>query len=104
MESKKVGGLTVNDGNGLYDNEGLIDNVIVKLNETVKNLTDGQYVCFCGNIQQIAQMLVCLKKAIKQEKESADAKIEQLKRIIQENGMEIKETPINNGGADNGAE
>ena len=104
MEARKVGNMTVNDGKGLYDNDGLIEKAIVKLNEAIKDLTGGQYISFCGGIEQIAQILVCLKKAVKQEKDSSNAKIEELKRVIRENGMEIVETPIDNGGADNGTD
>lgn len=89
MGAKKLGDLTVNDGKGLYDNEGLIDNAIVKLNEAIKDAMNGQYISFCGCVEQVAQMLLCLKKSIKQEAENATAKIEELKRLLQASGTEM---------------
>ncbi len=84
MESKKVGDLTVNDGKGFLDNEGMIDMIIVSCNSAVKELLAGQYINFCSKMGNIAQMLLSLKKGVKNDMKSMQGKIEELKRIIDE--------------------
>lgn len=69
------------DNKGLYNNEGICDRGIVICNETVKALASGQYIAFCDNIHQIAQIFANLKTGIKADRESLTQKIEDLKRI-----------------------
>lgn len=68
------------DNKGLYNNEGICDRGIVICNETVKALASGQYIAFCDNIHQIAQIFANLKTAVKADRESIEQKIEDLKR------------------------
>lgn len=68
------------DNKGLYNNEGICDRGIVICNETVKALASGQYIAFCDNIHQIAQIFANLKTAVKADRESLEQKIEDLKR------------------------
>lgn len=68
------------DNKGLYNNEGICDRGIVICNETVKALASGQYIAFCDNIHQIAQIFANLKSAVKADRESLEQKIEDLKR------------------------
>ena len=77
---KKVGDMTVNDGKGLYDNEGLCDTLLVELNRIPKILMDGQYIQFCAVIQSMAQRITNLKQGIKTDLESKDKIIEELKK------------------------
>ena len=92
---KKVGDLTVNDGKGLMDNEGLCDSLLVDLNRIPKALMDGQNIQFCAIIQSMAQRLTKLKSGIKADLESKDKIIEELKRLndelIQANTEAIRE-------------
>ena len=92
---KKVGDLTVNDGKGLMDNEGLCDSLLVDLNRIPKALMDGQNIQFCAIIQSMAQRLTKLKSGIKADLESKDKIIEELKRLndelIQANNEAIRE-------------
>jgi hypothetical protein len=89
---KKVGDMTVNDGKGLYDNEGLCDALLVELNRIPKILMDGQYIQFCAVIQSMAQRITNLKQGIKTDLESKDKIIEELKKanqaLMQERGEE----------------
>jgi hypothetical protein len=77
---KKIGDTTVNDGNGLYDNEGLCDTLLYDLNRIPKILMDGQYIQFCAVIHSMAQRLVNLKGGIKADLDGKDRIIEQLKQ------------------------
>ena len=71
---------TVNDGGGLWDNEGVCDSGIRLCNAALKDLIDGQYLLFVNKLEQVAQIFANLKKGIKDDRESLEGKIEELKR------------------------
>ena len=71
----------VNDGKGLWDNDGVCDKAIILCNEAVKDLVGGQYLAFCNKMTQVAQILNNLKSGIKNDRESLEHKIEELKRM-----------------------
>lgn len=71
----------VNDGRGLYDNEGICDKGIVLVNSALKDLFNGQYLAFANKLEQVAKIFANLKTGIKEERESYEANIEELKRI-----------------------
>lgn len=76
--------ITINDGKGLYDSDGLIDSLIVDCNDAVKELISGQYIQFCTVILNMAQKLVELKKGLKADIESKNRTIGELKQINDE--------------------
>ena len=78
---KKVGDLKVNNGGGLLDNDGMIDQIIITCNDAVKELTNGQYINFCTKISNVGQMLIVLKRGIKEYHEAMQKKVDELKRI-----------------------
>ena len=84
MEPKKHGDLTVNDGKGLLDNDGMIDMIIISCNQAIKELTNGQYINFCSKMGEIAQMLLSLKKGVHNDLEAMQKKVDELKRIVDE--------------------
>ena len=88
-EIKKYGDITVNDGKGLLDNDGMIDAIIVKLNSSVQLLFNGKYIPFCGCINELGQMLVTLKKGISNETSKLKSNIESLKSLNHELNVEI---------------
>ena len=73
--------MKLNDGKGLYDNEGLIDTLIANLNSLQKLLMTGQYIQYCAMITGMAQKLVNLKDGIRSDMDSMKEKVEDLKRI-----------------------
>ena len=79
MNSKKIGDLTVNDGRGLFDNEGLCDTLINDMNNLLKQFLTGQYLTGCIVVSQISQKLINLKKGIKTDTDSLKNNIEELK-------------------------
>jgi hypothetical protein len=83
-EARKLGDLTVNDGKGLYDNEGVCDTLLVDLNRLPKILMDGQYIQFCAVIQSMAQRIKNLKEGIRNDTDSLKNNIETLKRANDE--------------------
>ena len=69
----------INDGKGLWDNEGICDKAIIICNDALKQLFSGEYLNFCNNIHQVATILVNLKAGIKEERKSYEERIEDLK-------------------------
>ena len=72
---------TVNDGNGLYDNEGICDKGISLCNSALKDLVSGQYLAFVNKVEQIAKIFANLKDGIRADRESLEANVEELKRM-----------------------
>lgn len=78
--------MTVNDGKGLYDNQGLCDALIVDCNNAVKSICTGQYVQFCNIIVQMVQKLSNLKKGIENDMKDREETIETLKAELRNAG------------------
>ncbi|MBO7206995.1 MAG: hypothetical protein J6W10_05220 [Kiritimatiellae bacterium] len=72
----------MNDGKGLFDNEGLCDTIKQDLNSLIKLAMNGQYILACSLVASIAVRLENLKKGIKSDSDSQKEKIEELKRQI----------------------
>lgn len=70
--------MTVNDGNGLYDNVGLCDTLIENLNNLLKNVAAGQYIRVCSITMEMVQKLMNLKQGIKNDRESLENGIKEL--------------------------
>lgn len=79
MTKKQYGDITVNDGKGLFDNEGLCDSLIEDLNRLPKLLIDGQFIQFCVIVTGMVQKLINLKKGIKDDMNSLKKNVEELK-------------------------
>lgn len=89
--------MKINDGNGLYDNQGLCDSLILDCNNLVKQITGGNYVSFCGIVVQMVQKLGNLKEGIKHDLESKNNIIDELKSMnaeLQEHNTGI---PVDRG-------
>ena len=81
--------LSVNDGKGLFDSDGLIDTLIVDCHSAVKDLVSGSYIGFCAKIVEMIQKLNRLKKGIKEDKESLEKQIRELREMLDDiNGKE----------------
>ena len=99
---KKVGDLTVNDGKGLMDNEGLCDSLLIDLNNISKQLMTGQYIQFCTLVVSMSQKLINLKKGIANDMHSMKDKLEELKRINDDLMEQISGLPVERNGDGNG--
>lgn len=73
--------LTVNDGKGLMDTYGMIDSLIVDVNDMVKLICSGQYVAFCQKPVAIVQKLAALRNGIKAEMDNREAQITDMKQL-----------------------
>lgn len=99
---KKVGDLTVNDGKGLMDNEGLCDSLLIDLNNISKHLMTGQYIQFCTLVVSMSQKLINLKKGITNDMQSMKDKLEEMKRMNDDLMQQISGLPVERNGDDNG--
>lgn len=102
MQEKRVGDVTVNDGKGLYDNEGICDLLIRDLNSLPKLMMDGQYIQFCVAVAGMAQKLLNLKKGIKADMDSMKEKVDELKRMNYQLQEQISGLPVERNGDGNG--
>ena len=102
MKEKKFGDLTVNDGKGLFDSEGLCDSLLLDLNNLPKALASGQYIQFCATITGMGQKLVNLKKGIQADMDSMKEKVEELKRMNDSLVEQMTGLPVEKDGAENG--
>lgn len=99
---KKVGDLTVNDGKGLMDNEGLCDSLLLDLNNLPKVLMTGQYIQFCAKVSSMAARLANLKKGIADDMQSMKDKVEELKRMNNDLVKQLSEIQVERNGDSNG--
>lgn len=83
-EVKKIGGATVNDGRGLWDNEGLIDTMLTDLNDLMKCMAAGQYIRYADITVKFVQKLNNLKKGMKAELKDKEDQIADLQRLNNE--------------------
>lgn len=91
---KKIGDLTVNDGKGLMDSEGLCDSLLSDLNNIPKILMTGQYIQFCVLVTGMSQKLINLKKGITNDMQSMKDKVEELKRTNDDLMEQITGLPV----------
>lgn len=83
-KEKKIGNLTVNDGHGLLDNEGLCDSLVEDLNNLLKNIAAGQYIRVSSLVLEMVQKLMNLKKGIRNDRKSLEDQLEDLRRLNNE--------------------
>ena len=72
--------MEVNDGKGLFDKFGMID----EMSRKMEALADAKGVFRCGLIWDISQMLKALKNGLQNEDKATAQKIEEMKRIVEE--------------------
>lgn len=78
MEKRSIDGVTVNDGKGLLDNDGLMQTIIVDCNDAVKGALSGNYISFCDKMVQVVQKVSLLRKNWEQEMNAKEKQIADL--------------------------
>lgn len=86
---RKVAESEVNNGNGLYDSQGLIDTLISDCNNAVKSCVGGQYIAFCNIMVQMVRKLDILKKGVSNEMKNRDDIIQSLKDELKKCGKTV---------------
>ncbi len=74
--------VNVNDGNGLYDNVGLIETLIVDCERVMKALVSGEYMRFSALMVGMVQKLNNLHDGVKNDMESLKKQVEDLQRFV----------------------
>ena len=87
----------INDGGGLYDNEGLVDTIILDCNELIKMLFSGRYIEFCATLVAMVQKLGSLKNGIKNEKAAAREQMADLRRMNNDLAEKAYGQPVDRG-------
>lgn len=93
-EARRVANVTVNDGSGLLDNMGLIDSLIVDVNNQFKALVSGEYVRFQDLSVKMIQKLANLRNGIKTERESLEEENAELRRMNDELAEKVYGVPV----------
>lgn len=89
--------MPVNDGGGLYDNQGLCDTLIIDCNNLIKSGFAGQYIQVCNTVVSMVQKITNLKNGIKADLESKDRIIEEYKRMNDALMTEKTGLPVDGG-------
>lgn len=89
--------MTVNDGKGLYNNQGLCDTLKSDLNNLLKNMASGQYLQMSGLVVQMCQKLDNLKEGIAADLASKDRIIEELTKLNDELAEKQTGMPVERG-------
>lgn len=74
--------VNVNDGNGLHDNVGLIETLIVDCERVMKALVSGEYMRFSALMVGMVQKLNNLHDGVKNDMESLKKQVEDLQRFV----------------------
>lgn len=102
MMGKKIGDLTVNDGKGLLDNDGVCDSLLLDLNKLPKLLIDGQFIQFCTIVSGMAQRIVNLKSGIKNDLDAVKQQLDEANKHCDELANEIFIITKKDGGENGG--
>lgn len=91
---RDVANVTVNDGKGLFDADGLMDTIIMDCNDAVKHCVTGQYIAFCGVMTNIVQKVAVLKEGYKAEMAGKDETILELRKANDELIEKVTGLPV----------
>lgn len=84
---------------GLFNYSDLLDTLTTDCNNLVRNMAEGQYIQFCNRIVSMAQKIQELKTGMKNDLDSKDRQIEELKKLNNEMASKITGLPVNDGPA-----
>ena len=80
--------MTINDGKGIFDKYGMLDEIKKRL----EILADAKGVFRCGLIWDINDMVKAIEEGLRKDDEANAAKIEELKRMNSANTANIANT------------
>ena len=81
---KRIGDLVINDGRGIYDNEGIAETLIDDLNNLLKALISQQYIFCIDIVVQMSQKIDKLRKGINADMNDLKYQLEDMKRLNNE--------------------
>lgn len=87
--------ISLNDGKGLFDSQGLIDTLIVDCNNLLKHLLGGQYIQFCNTIIGMVQKLGQLRDGVAADMAAKDKAIREMQDLNDKLAAEVYGIPVN---------
>lgn len=78
----------------MYDNQQLIDTLIVDCNNAVGAMTQGQYILFCRIMYEMVQKLGNLKKGVAADLKNREEIIAGLKDQLRSAGIQVEDIPV----------
>lgn len=75
----------------IMTNSELIESLILDLNNSLKEITSGQYINFCSIVYQMAQKLINLRNTIDNDLKNREQTIETLKEELRNAGHEVND-------------
>ena len=73
----------------IMTNTELIESLILDLNNSLKEITNGQYIQFCSIVYQMAQKLINLRNTVDNDLKNRDETIETLKNELRAAGHDV---------------
>lgn len=81
-------------GKGLFDNQQLIDTMIVDCNNAVGAIAQGQYILFCRLMYEMVQKLGNLKMGVAADMRNREEIIAGLKDELRKAGVQVEDIPV----------
>lgn len=78
----------------MFDNQQLIDSMILDCNNAVGAIAQGQYILFCRIMYEMVQKLGNLKKGVAVELKNREEIIAGLKDQLRNAGMQVEDVPV----------
>lgn len=78
----------------MFDNQQLIDSMILDCNNAVGAIAQGQYILFCRLMYEMVQKLGNLKKGVAVELKNREEIITGLKDQLRNAGMQVEDVPV----------
>lgn len=78
----------------MFDNQQLIDSIILDCNNAVGAIAQGQYILFCRLMYEMVQKLGNLKKGVAVELKNREEIIAGLKDQLRNAGMQVEDVPV----------
>ena len=83
----------MNEPEGFLNTEAMIDGMIQDCNNAVRQIVTGNYIAWCNITVQMVQKLSALKKGYKDDIDSKNQRIEDLKEMLRNRGEDIIDVP-----------
>lgn len=83
----------MNEPEGFLNTEAMIDGMIQDCNNAVRQIATGNYIAWCNLMVQMVQKLAALKKGYKDDIDSKNQRIEDLKEMLRNRGEDIVDVP-----------
>lgn len=81
--------MMVNDGNGLMDNSGMIDSLIVDCEKAAGAIHGGHHIAFCKIMIDMVTKLTQLRAGVINDTQNLKDQVESYKQMLRDAGVEV---------------